>query len=99
MANFVASQIKSDKPLEDLNTMIIGRTRKKIIKKLFNKNENELLSFVNLVNNQSAWKEASGIIDNEFYERGINPYSKEAIIFSDLIYIRFFPKDRYVGEQ
>ncbi len=99
MADFVASQIKSDKPLEDLNTMIIGRTRKKIIKKLFNKNENELLSFVNLVNNQSAWKEASVIIDNEFYERGINPYSKEAIIFSDLIYIRFFPKDRYVGEQ
>jgi hypothetical protein len=99
MADFVASQIKSDKPLEDLNTMIMGRTRKKIIKKLFSKNENEFLSFVNLVNNQSTWKETSVIIDNEFYERGINPYSKEAIMFSDLIYVRFFPKDRYVGEQ
>jgi len=99
MANFVASQIQSDKPLEDLNGMIVGRTRKKIIKKLFKKNENDFLSFVSLVNDESAWKEASVTIDNEFYERGINPYSKEAIMFSDIIYLRFFPKDRYVGEQ
>lgn len=99
MADFVASQIKSDKPLEDLNSLIVGRTRKKIIKKLFKKNETEFTSFVNLVNEQSTWKDGSVIIDNEFYERGINPYSKEAIIFSDLIYIRFFPKDRYVGDQ
>jgi hypothetical protein len=99
MANFVASQIQSDKPMEDLNSMVVGRTRKKIIKKLFNKKENEFLSFVNLINEQTAWKDASVVIDNEFYERGINPYSKEAIMFSDLIYIRFFPKDRYVGEQ
>jgi tetratricopeptide (TPR) repeat protein len=99
MANFVASQIRSDKPLEDLNSMVLGRTRKKIIKKLFNRKENEFLSFVDVVNEQSAWKDASVVIDNEFYERGINPYSKEAIMFSDLIYVRFFPKDRYVGEQ
>ena len=99
MANFVASQIKSDKPLADLNTMVTGRPRKKIIKKLFKKNENEFMSFVKLVNGQSAWKEASVIIDNEFYERGINPYSKEAIMFSDIIYLRFFPKDSYVGER
>jgi len=99
MADFVARQIQSDKPLEDLNTMVVGRTRKKIIKKLFQKKENEFLSFVDMVNEQSAWKDASVVIDNEFYERGINPYSKEAIMFSDLIYVRFFPKDRYVGDQ
>ena len=99
MANFVASQIQSDQPMEDLNSMVVGRTRKKVIKKLFMKKENEFISFVNMINEQSAWKDASVVIDNEFYERGINPYSKEAIMFSDLIYIRFFPKDRYVGDQ
>ena len=99
MANFVASQMQSDKPMEDMNSMVVGRTRKKIIKKLFKKKENEFLSFVNMINEQTAWKDASVVIDNEFYERGINPYSREAIMFSDLIYIRFFPKDRYVGEQ
>ena len=85
--------------MQDMNSMVVGRTRKKIIKKLFQKKENEFLSFANMINEQTAWKDASVVIDNEFYERGINPYSKEAIMFSDLIYIRFFPKDRYVGDQ
>jgi len=34
MADFVASQIKSDQPLQDIGTMFIGRTRKKIIKRV-----------------------------------------------------------------
>lgn len=99
MANFVASQIQSDQPLQDLNSIIVGRTRKKIIKKLFKKKENEFLDFINQVNENNAWKDVSGLIDDEFYERGINPYSKEAIMFSDIIYIRFFPKDHYVGDS
>jgi hypothetical protein len=99
MANFVASQIKSDKPLEDINNLIVGRNRKKVIKKLFKKKEEQFKNFINILNQQAAWKDASVIIDEEFYERGINPYSKEAIMFSDIIYLRFFPKDKYVGEQ
>jgi hypothetical protein len=99
MADFVASQIKSDQPLQEISTLLTGRTRKKIIKKLFNKKENEFDNFVSQINEMSAWKDASVLIDEEFYERGINPYSKDAIIFSDIIYVRFFPKDKYVGEQ
>ena len=99
MADFVASQISTDQPLGDLHSVIQGRTKKKIIKKLFRKKENEYNTFIDLVNQHSTWKDASVIIDDEFYERGINPYSKEAIVFSDLIYLRFFPKDKYVGEQ
>ena len=99
LADFVAKQITSDQPLEDINKIIVGRNRKKIIKKLFKKKENEFNSFVDNLNSQPSWKEASVIIDEEFYERGINPYSKEAIMFSDLVYTRFFPKDKYVGEK
>jgi len=99
MANFVASQIKSDKPLEDINDLIVGRNRKKIIKKLFKKKEEQFKKFVQSLNQLPAWKDASVIIDEEFYERGINPYSKEAIMFSDIVYLRFFPKDKYVGEH
>ena len=99
LANFVAKQIKSDQPMEDINKIVIGRNRKKIVKKLFKKNENEFNSFMDILNSQDNWKEASVIIDEEFYQRGINPYSKEAIMFSDLVYTRFFPKDKYVGEQ
>jgi len=99
MADFVASQIKSDQPLHDISTMFTGRTRKKIIKRLFKRKENDFNKFLTQLNDTSAWKDASILIDEEFYERGINPYSKEAIIFSDIVYVRFFPKDKYVGEQ
>jgi hypothetical protein len=99
LADHVASQISSDSPLEDLNNMIVGRGRRKIVKKLFKKKEDEFNTFIDALNKESSWKIASKIIDDEFYEREINPYSKEAISLSDLIYLRFFPKDKYVGEQ
>lgn len=99
LADFVASQISSDTPLQDINELITGRSRRKIIKKLFNKKEKEFLEFIVQLNPVSSWKEASPMIDEVFYERNINPYSNEAIMFSDLVYNRFFPKDKYVGER
>ncbi len=99
LADHVAKQISSTSPLADLNEMIKGRQRRKIIKRLFRKNEQEFLKFLQLINNQPNWKSASHIIDDEFYNREINPYSKEAIALSDVIYLRFFPKDKYVGEK
>ncbi len=99
LADHVAKQISSDNPLEDLNELITGRLRRKTIKKLFKKKEDEFLDFIGRLNSLATWKDASRVIDDEFYERGINPYSKEAIAFSDVIYIRFFPKDKYVGSE
>lgn len=99
LADHVARQISSDTPLEDLNVMIKGRTRRKILKKLFKKKENEFISFIKQINKLSTWKEASRLIDEEFYTREVNPYSSEAINFSDIIYTRFFPKDKYVSTE
>ena len=99
LASFVAGQISSDQPLEDLNKLFVGRNRKRVFKKLFKKNEKAFNDVLNQLNALSAWKDASVIIDDQFYERGINPYSKEAILFSDTVYSRFFPKDKYVGEK
>jgi len=97
LADLVARQISSDSPLQDLNELIAGRIRRRSLKKLFKKNEDEYLGFINSLNILTTWKEASRLIDDEFYERGINPYSKEAITLSDVIYLRFFPKDKYVA--
>ncbi|MBD3224624.1 MAG: hypothetical protein GF313_07835 [Caldithrix sp.] len=99
LADHVAKQISSDIPLEDINNMIKGRKRRKIVKKLFNKDEAELLQFINNINVLETWKDASHVMDDEFYKRGINPYSKEAILLSDIIYMRFFPKDKYVSSS
>jgi hypothetical protein len=99
LASFVAGQISSDQPLEDLNKLFVGRNRKRVLKKLFKKDEKAFTRVLNQLNELTTWKDASLIIDDQFYERSINPYSKEAILFSDTIYTRFFPKDKYVGEK
>jgi len=97
LADHVAKQISSEEPLEDLNGMVKGRLRRKTIKRLFKKSEDDFMQFIEQLNALRNWKEASRIIDDEFYERGINPYSKEAISLSGIIYVRFFPKDKYVS--
>jgi len=99
LADYVAEQMSSSSPLEDLNPLIVGRLRRKVVKKLFKRSEQEFVEFLNALNKEASWKVASKIIDDEFYEREINPYSKEAINLSDIIYLRFFPKDKYVGDN
>jgi hypothetical protein len=98
LASVVASQIQSDTPLEDLNKMITKKIAKKAVKKLFKKKEQDYLTFITSLNELSQWTDASALIDDEFYNREINPYSKEAIALTDVIYTRFFPKDKYVGD-
>lgn len=99
LADHVARQMASDTPLSDLNEVFKGRMRRKIIKRLFKKDEHDFVSFLDQINGLETWKDASRLIDDEFYNRSINPYSKEAIAFSDTVYLRFFPKDKYVMNE
>ncbi len=93
LAQVVAEKIKGEK-LEDLHALISKKQRKKFIKKVFRKDEQRYLDFVDLLNRTPDWKQASALIDDYFYEAGVNPYSKEALEFSDIVYSRYFPKDR-----
>ncbi len=93
LAQVVAEKIKGEK-LEDLHSLITKKQRKKFIKKVFRKDEDRYNAFVDLLNRTPDWKTASALIDDYFFEAGINPYSKEALEFSDLVYSRYFPKDR-----
>ncbi len=97
LARAVGDQMKGQE-LEDLNKLITNRQRKKFIKKVFKKNEQQYVDFLTNLNSTPDWKNASNIIDNFFYQQGLNPYSKEALEFSDLIYNRYFPKDISVNK-
>ncbi len=98
LANMVAEKIKGDH-LEDLHQLIKPKQRKKFIKKIFRKNESEYTEFIDLLNRIPDWKRASRTIDEYFVTASINPYSKEALEFSDLVYNRYFPKDRPLAED
>ncbi|MGH1364401.1 MAG: hypothetical protein ACRBF0_12655 [Calditrichia bacterium] len=92
LANVVGNKMKGT-DLGDLNTMITVKQRKRFIKRIFKKQEKQYDEFISIVNGTETWKDASNLIDSFFYKLSTNPYSKEALEFSDLIYNRYFPND------
>ncbi len=98
LADVVSEKIKATH-LEDVNSVINSKNRKKFIKKIFKKDERRYIKFLNYLNQLTSWKKASAAIDEMFYQTGVNPYSHIAVEFSDLIYNRYFPKDKMVDRQ
>lgn len=92
LADVVGQKMKGEK-LEDLNSYIHPKQRKKFIKKVFHRKEKQFDRIIVALNQTPTWKQASNIIDDFFMRENINPYSREALEFSDLIYSRYFPKD------
>ena len=98
LADVVSDKIKG-KYLEDINNLIVPKYQKKFIKKIFKKDDIRYSKFINYLNQLPSWKKASAAIDEMLYQTGINPYSSIAIEFSDMVYNRYFPKDKKVNRQ
>ena len=98
LADVVSDKIKG-KYLEDINNLITPKYQKKFIKKIFKKDDIRYSKFINYLNQLPSWKKASAAIDEMLYQTGINPYSSIAIEFSDMVYNRYFPKDKKVNRQ
>lgn len=92
LASAIGSKMKA-KDLVDLGVYISPKYRKKFIKKVFHKEERQYEKIIASLNKTPDWKQASSIIDDFFMNGNINPYSREALEFSDLVYNRYFPKD------
>ena len=75
----------------DLRALIDDKKRKKFLKRIFKKDEAHFNTTIDTLNAMTSWKEASVFIDEIFIMNDVDPFSKEAIRFTDLIYSRFFP--------
>jgi len=82
---------KLEVKLPDLNTLIDEKSKEKFIKKIFKRNEEKFFEAIDKLNSINSWKEASAFIDSIFIEYEIDPYSDEAIEFTDFVYRRYFP--------
>ena len=92
LASAMGDKLKATN-LADLNTYISPKQRKKFVKKVFNKKDKQYEEIITVLNKTPNWKQASNIIDDFFMKMNINPYSRDALEFSDLMYNRYFPKD------
>jgi hypothetical protein len=77
--------------VEDFNKLITEKQRNRFIIKIFNNDKKDYHKFIKLIHHINNWKDANILIDFYFYKNGIDPISKEALDFRNIIYFVYFP--------
>jgi len=78
--------------LQNLHECISDEERRRFLKKIFKKDEAYYRSSIDALNGIPSWKEASQYIDKIFISNDVDPYSGEAMRFSEIVRQRYFPK-------
>lgn len=79
-------------PYPTMTKLIDEKSRRTFIRSIFQRDEDAYLDFIQRLELLQTWKEAKALLDGELNKRKVNPYSKEAIRLSDLIFSRYFVK-------
>jgi hypothetical protein len=79
-------------PYPSFTRLVDEKSRRDFIKKIFHKDLEAYLSFIEQIEEMQTWKEAKAFLDREFQQRKVSPYSKEAVRLSDLVFSRYFVK-------
>lgn len=79
-------------PFPSLYHLIDDKSRRAFIRKIFQRDADAYLEFIDRLEPLQTWKEAKAVLDAELGLRNINPYSKEAVQLSDLLFGRYFSK-------
>ncbi len=75
--------------LTDIRKIIDAAEQKKIVKKIFKKNEVAFAKALVELNKMKTWKDAAAYLDEIFIGNDIDPYSKDAERFADIVYNRY----------
>ncbi len=86
---------KTSSSMPPLELLIEDDERKRFIRKLFNNDAAYFEVVVQTLNKILSWKEASLYIDEIFLVNGVDPYSTDAVNFTDKVYTRFNQKSVY----
>ncbi len=87
----IKAELTSEVKLPDLNLFLDEKRKEKFVRKIFKRDEEKFYEAINKLNSINSWKEASAFIDSIFIAYEIDPYSDEAVEFTDFVYRRYFP--------
>jgi len=79
-------------PFPSLLQLIDEKNRKLFVRKIFDRDADAYMDFIQRLESVLTWKEAKSLLDQELQRRKRNPYSKEVIRLSDLVFGRYFSK-------
>ncbi len=82
-------------PYPSIFNFIKRKDWNKFVRKLFRKDEEAFIGFIHKLDNIGKWRDAKQIIDWEFEKRHLDPYGREAVRLSDVVFAKFFSKGVY----
>lgn len=86
--------LKEADRLAPMENLITEKDEKIFLRKIFSDDRADYRGFVNHLNRTKNWKEAINVLDEKLYANKVDPYCKEAIRFSDIVYARFYPPEK-----
>jgi hypothetical protein len=80
------------------SSLITPRQRQRFITRIFHRDKKDFQKFFALLKNIRSYKDASILMDFYFYKNEIDPMSKEALDFKNIIFYAYSPDDRDGGD-
>ena len=82
--------------LQPLRSLFTPKKQQKLIKKLFHKNEAEFDNLIDELEPVQDWPQALKKVDQKFKKYNTNLHDRNAVIFTDILYSRYFPDDKQI---
>lgn len=80
--------------IADIYSLFNLKEQKLFVRKLFKKDEVEFRNALDRLNATVTWNQASLILDEVFSAQNVDPFSKEAVLFTDKIFARYASRER-----
>ncbi len=92
MVTHAALEAQPPGPYPSITRLIDGKSRQAFLKKIFHRDLDAYLIFIEALEAAQTWKAAKVLLDSTFRMRKVNPFSKEAVHLSDLVFSRYFTR-------
>jgi hypothetical protein len=87
------SALKESDQLVLLQTLITPKDEKIFMNAVFQNDTKDYHEFISSINRTKTWKEAIAVLDETLAAAKVDPYCKEAIRLSDIVYTRYYPPE------
>lgn len=85
--------LKESEQLVLLQSLITPKDEKIFLNAVFQNDPKDYHEFISSINRTKTWKEAIAVLDETLAAAKVDPYCKEAIRLSDIVYTRYYPPE------
>lgn len=85
--------LKEAEVLVPVETLMTPKDEKIFMKKIFQQDESLFRNFIQRINTAKRWKHAMKEIDELLHHQHIDPFCREAVRLSDIVYQRYYPPE------